>query len=1432
MRHLAQPHCPGQPGAALERVQRAHAGIGGCTVIAAPQPVVQARLQLRQQFCRLLVEDREQLWVDRVDRVDVFVVVEGIGRGMRRRDGLRRRVRERRVDGRLKQRRCLDGRPGSRARRLGRRGGDRLDRRIDRRRGRSVGGGVARGRGPGHRGRFHRDVDDAGLGCLAERGAVVRVAFGHRGDVETDPEIDVDGWRGRCDACVEAWPLGVGSRIRVGREVGARLGRRLRGRQALVLGEAVEQRGRRGAQEPGRELVQQPADLVGHVGEQDRLAGSARAGAPRAHQRVLQRARQSRQVRIPDGRRTAGERVRERDRGLGHRPHVGLHAPLADLRDQPAREFIGLVEVDVEQRDADAKRADDLDLLVVGRRRLDRGRFARRCLRRRGDRCRRNRQVAEVEVPGRRPCAGLGLLGPGRRRRDGLESAQVRPFHRLGDLGQGRDGVAGRLGCGVEDRRRQFRHRQVDRRGQRRPGRRRRRRRSLGVVERAEVEFEVEAGLRRAGGRDPGSGLCRRRGDRGQRPEIGRVGRIGSGRDEVQVRRTGQVGDARGQCGRQVAGIGRLAPGLAAAEIEIERRLFGHGRQRRGRLEPEFGGHLAQILQVGQLRQLGGRQRRRAGPGLLRFDQGVDRLRGGERDHGRRLRLDRWRDGGERSRGAGGLDRPSCAAVAQRVCGARDIGEAVAVVAPGGDRLGPAGEVVEGLGREPGKRLVETRRTREARVVQLLASPGGLAEVAQPDHARAALERVEGAPHRRQRGDVVGLLRERGERLARTGDDLARLVDEDLAHLVVVLEAGVCGVRRRGGGGRRGDHRRQRCHRQRLGRDLVEGRECGLAPGLTHHCAQAPAGRIEAEQRLRQVRLHREHVDEEAERPQVVGEPVEGALAHGLLRVDLGLRERIDVVAHVQHGLRRGVEAEHREHAAHRVQLPGHRDQQLALRRVAEVRVDLLLDLGQRGTQFVHHAAHRLPVADAPVQLLHPRLERLGRRPEADVVDAARQSSHAVGQVGRVELAVLDRRVEVEHAGGDFHRQRGRRCLAPGRRLRDRGVQRLRERLALREQPARRVLDQHEGLDQAAEPVQFAAGDVRPDVLGRRDALACLRDHGRVETAEPRGLVVDRVRAVERPRRAHAGQPRQRPRAGVGRAGLGAEEEQVARELRRGFGAAAPHRLAQHREQPRGDALGVHVGRQQPGALGLEEGRGEPPQRGRVARRAGPERRAQVAQRPRRDGVVRAHQCQHQGFHLAARSFVGGTRRESGLWRQRAPFEVAVPQIGRVDAIGPGELLGLAVLRKHRHRRHGLAGETARDEVQHRERRALDDLHRAGVDHRRPRRHALHRGLGRAQHARRSCEPHQLERAGTLVQLDARRAQHGRVDRVDVAASGRLRLLQVAPQRLQRRLEGLAQFGAHPSERAQVVVGARGLGLGVHHLRRSSGVGRRSLRRP
>ena len=777
---------------------------------------------------------------------------------------------------------------------------------------------------------------------------------------------------------------------------------------------------------------------------------------------------------------------------------------------------------------------------------------------------------------------------------------------------------------------------------------------------------------------------------------------------------------------------------------------------------------------------------------------------------------------------------------------------------------------------------------------------------------------MEGATHRRHVGQAVGGGRQALDGGAGIGHDLARLLDEDLAHLGVFFEAGAArgggpGRRHRGRGrrwlgplrggqacdlgqfaahlrprgrvvavgqaavgraeqlrqlelvGRGGDlgqavglarqfavghagvgggagqglhlvHQRhgggvgRHGHRQGLLARRAEGRH---PLGAAHHRGQAAAGGVEPEQALGQLRLHAEHVDQEAQRAEVVGQAVEGARLDGALRVDLGLRELVDHVAHVQRGLRGLVHAQHRQHAAHGAKLRRHRDEHRALGRVAEILVDVLLDLGQAGAQLGHHAAHGLAVGDAAVQRLHPHLQRPRLGAVAHGVDAAGQVHEPLGQVGLVELAVLQRGVQEQGRGRHFHGQpRGWRRRG-GHHLRGGGLQRPGQHLAGREQLLQRLAHQVHLVDQRLQPVQLAGGHGRPGVLCGGHALARLHDQGRIEAAQAGLLVVQRDggrAAAQAPGLADGGQARHS--AGLGLAGAGAEEEQVLRQpvgRRRGPARGAG---AQLRQQPRGHALAVDVSRQQAAGLGLEHGRGQLPQRGLLepgpGARTGGQLGAEIAHAPRRAAGV-PQQRQHLGLDHAARLVVGAARLHRGLLRQLAPLEVGLPEVGRVDAVGAGELQRVAVLREQHQRADALARQQPRQVVEQAEGHALDDVHRLGVDERRLGHQALHRALGGAQHGGHGRQAHELERTHALVQLRARLAQHRRVDGVDVAAGGGLGILEVATQRLGGVLERPPQLAVHPGQRAQVIARHRvevdGAGvLRVWHGRRSVAV--------
>ena len=610
-------------------------------------------------------------------------------------------------------------------------------------------------------------------------------------------------------------------------------------------------------------------------------------------------------------------------------------------------------------------------------------------------------------------------------------------------------------------------------------------------------------------------------------------------------------------------------------------------------------------------------------------------------------------------------------------------------------------------------------------------------------------------------------------------------------------------------------HQRRGCARLELV-EAAEGRQPVRAPA--HHRAQIAGVGVVTEQRARHLRLHTEHVDHEAQRAQVVGKPREGAGLDSLFGIDIRRRQCVDILAHAQDGLRGLVHVQYREHATHGLQLARHRNQHFALCRVAEVQVDLLFHLRQRGAQFLHDTAHGLAVRHAPVQLLHPRLERLGVAAFADLAYALCQALHPLADERVVEATVLQRGVQVHDAGGHFHRQRGSGRLSRRKSLVGGCLQGLGQHLARRIQPLQGIADQRKLLGQTALAVGLSASHCRPHFLGAGHALACLSDPGRVEAAQAKGLVVEGRSGIDFVGFTHGFEPRRLTRV-ARRACMRAEEQHVLGQAVGDLGLAG-HAQAQLREQPRADTLGVDVSLQQAGGLRFIERGRKLPELGQAPVRRGAKARTQVAQPLHRRAVGAAHDGEHLGFHGRARRCVGLDGHRLGIRTQFPPLPVVTPQIGRMHPVGTGPFLQGTVLREQRQRRQALAGKLAAQIVEHAERGRFDGFDRGAGQQLGPGDEALHRVFAGAQHTRRARQPDHLQCAQALVQLRPSGAQHRRVDRIDIRARDRLGLLEVAAQRLVRRLQGAAQLVVHPGQGAEVVDRVGLLGHLVQHVHR------------
>ena len=136
------------------------------------------------------------------------------------------------------------------------------------------------------------------------------------------------------------------------------------------------------------------------------------------------------------------------------------------------------------------------------------------------------------------------------------------------------------------------------------------------------------------------------------------------------------------------------------------------------------------------------------------------------------------------------------AAAPKLLDGALDIERVVAAIAACADGLDPVAQVGQDVRRQRQHVTVGGLVIGQATVVELFAGPGSLAKVGQADHARTALEGMEGTANGGHLAQIVGAGHQRGQRVLGIAGHLARFLEEDPAHLVVVFEAGLAGRRR------------------------------------------------------------------------------------------------------------------------------------------------------------------------------------------------------------------------------------------------------------------------------------------------------------------------------------------------------------------------------------------------------------------------------------------------------------------------------------------------------------------------------------------------------------------------------------------------------------------------------------------------------------
>ncbi len=278
-----------------------------------------------------------------------------------------------------------------------------------------------------------------------------------------------------------------------------------------------------------------------------------------------------------------------------------------------------------------------------------------------------------------------------------------------------------------------------------------------------------------------------------------------------------------------------------------------------------------------------------------------------------------------------------------------------------------------------------------------------------------------------------------------------------------------------------------------------------------------------------------------------------------------------------------------------------------------------------------------------------------------------------------------------------------------------------------------------------------------PGFFGRIDALARLRQHGRVVSTQGGDVVVHSRRNAQAEGLAHG---RQLGRFLFGHvAGLRAEKEQVVQQGFRHLRLALRqgHELHQY---PGEGTLDIHVGGQQPLRHRFEETGGHAPEGAcagvvRTRRKTG----AQLDQLLGGGLAVGLDNQQHQPVKQRTDRCVAGQGRAVRWSVDIDTMVIKGPQICRVHTLGCSQFLNFAVLGKQSHRLHRLVVQHGFEVFDQGKTGALDLGRRRFVAGLRTLDKALHGGLHGAEHMGWRAQADHLQRPHRLVQLLAGLAQ-------------------------------------------------------------------------
>ena len=359
--------------------------------------------------------------------------------------------------------------------------------------------------------------------------------------------------------------------------------------------------------------------------------------------------------------------------------------------------------------------------------------------------------------------------------------------------------------------------------------------------------------------------------------------------------------------------------------------------------------------------------------------------------------------------------------------------------------------------------------------------------------------------------------------------------------------------------------------------------------------------------------------------------------------------------------------------------------------RIAEKLVHGPLGLAQRSPQFTHHTAHRLAVADAAVQLLHPGFQRLRLGASTHMVKALCQALGALRQLLGRCVQLLQSGLQVKHRSGDLHGKACRRRFARLHGHAHSAGQRLGQTFAAALQFAQRVAHQAELVCHRLELLAVTPGQSRPGFGRCRNAFARLHQHCRVKAPKAAHLVIHRWETLQLKHLAHRVQRWRLVRRTF--PGLRTKKQKVLHQAVCNGHVALGQGGVLHQDAGC-STLDVNVGLKQAQAEGFKKPCGDFPESAHpriVLCRS--KTQACIAQFACCTGVGALDDFQHCLVQAGPRSGPIGLRRNMPFQLRLTETPLYCPQVSRMHLGHAIENLHIPVLREQRHSRNCLASQ-------------------------------------------------------------------------------------------------------------------------------------------